>query len=224
MRVGAISSCFGLVCCLLIVAPVAGLELSGKVSVLDKNKSVTRVKNVVAYFRPDQAVALPETPEPYQMITQRKQFVPRVLPITAGSTVVFPNSDPILHNVFSTTRGNAFDVGLYGQGDGESHLFDQPGLVRVFCNVHQSMVGHILVLDTPFFTAVGSDGRFSLADLPPGKGKLYLWHERAKPLIRELSLPLTESLEFELALTKRQVPNHKNKLGKKYKRDRRGRY
>ena len=145
---------FGRILCLLCAGQVAALELSGKVSVLDKNKPVTRVKNVVVYYRPDQPVPVPVKPEPYQMATQRKQFVPRVLPITAGAAVHFPNFDPILHNVFSTTRKSAFDLGLYGQGEGQYHTFDSAGLVRVFCNVHQSMVGHILVLDTPFFAAV----------------------------------------------------------------------
>ena len=224
MGVRAVMSHFGLMLCLLFAGQAAALELSGQISVLDKNKPVTRVKNVVVYYRPDEPVPLPSSPEPFQMATQRKQFVPRVLPITAGATVHFPNFDPILHNVFSTTRKNAFDVGLYGQGDGEDHFFDTAGLVRVFCNVHQSMVGHILVLDTPFFAAVDGDGRFSLVDLPPGEGKLYFWHERARPLIKELTLPVSEPLQFELALTKRKVPNHKNKFGKTYKRDRRGRY
>lgn len=213
-----------LVLCLTWVGPAMAIELSGKLTVLDKNKPVSRVKGVVVYFRPADPAPLPKNPEPYQMATQRKQFVPRVLPITVGATVHFPNFDPILHNVFSSTRKSAFDVGLYGKGAGEQQLFDQTGLVRVFCNVHQSMVGHILVLDTPFFAAIDSDGRFSLSDLPPGEGKLYFWHERASPLITQLVLPLIEPQEFELALTKRKVPKHKNKFGKTYRRNRRGDY
>ena len=220
----AVINQFGLMLCLLLSGPVTALEISGTLAVLDKDKPVSRVKNVVVYYRPAQPVPLPEIPEAYQMATQRKQFVPRVLPITVGATVNFPNFDPILHNVFSTTRKSAFDVGLYGEGDGENYRFENSGLVRVYCNVHQSMVGHILVLDTPFFAEVDSDGKFTLENLPPGEGKLYFWHERSRPLVNELVLPLTEPLNFELALTKRKVPSHKNKFGKTYKRDRRGRY
>ena len=99
------------------------------------------------------------------MSTRRKQFLPRVLAIGAGESVRFPNEDPILHNVFSQSPDNAFDTGQYGRGEGKTTRFDKPGLVRVYCNVHHSMVGHILVLDTPHFTRPSSDGRFRLTDV-----------------------------------------------------------
>ena len=84
----------------------------------------------------------------------------------------FPNQDPILHNAFSTSKDNAFDVGLYGQGDAQAVTFSKVGYVRVYCNVHHSMIGHILVLDTPYFVRPDSKRNFRLADVPAGEGDL----------------------------------------------------
>src|ERR1700753_1633222 len=84
----------------------------------------------IVYFRPKVPLqAVPVTP-PQEMSTIRKQFVPRVLATTVNSEVRFPNQDPILHNAFSTSKDNGFDVGLYGQGSGQVVKFSKIGYVR----------------------------------------------------------------------------------------------
>jgi hypothetical protein len=153
------------------------------------------------------------------MITRRMQFVPRVLAVTAGSTVRFPNEDPILHNAFSTSPNNAFDTGLYGSGNGADHTFANPGLVKVYCNVHHSMFGHILVLDTPHFTRPDATGRFELNDLPDGEGDLVVFHDRADPWRQRLVPSATAGeVTVRIDLNKRKVPPHMNKFGKPYRR------
>lgn len=174
----------------------------------------------VIYFRPRVPQALPPPAAPYVLATRRKQFLPRVLAITAGSTVRFPNEDPILHNVFSTSPNHAFDAGLYGTGDGAEHTFAQPGLVKVYCNVHHSMFAYILVLDTPYFTRADATGRFALADLPDGvDGEIVVFHDRGQPL-RQRYVPAAGAapLALRLDLDKRKVPPHMNKFGKPYQR------
>ncbi len=170
----------------------------------------------VIYFRPRQPVALPAMPEPALMLTRRKQFQPRLLPIMAGSTVRFPNEDPILHNVFSTSPDNAFDAGLYGTGPGVVHSFASPGLVKVYCNVHHSMFGFILVLDTPHFTRADPSGAFRLAALPPGEGDLVVFHDRAQPWRRRIDPAAAGPLQIRVDLNKRRVPPHMNKFGRPY--------
>jgi plastocyanin len=170
----------------------------------------------VIYWRPAKPVAVQPAAEPYVMLTRRKQFQPRLLPVTAGSSVRFPNEDPILHNVFSTSPDNAFDAGLYGTGPGVLHTFRSPGLVKVYCNVHHSMFAFILVLDTPHFTRADAAGEFRLAGVAPGDGELVVFHDRAQPLRRRLTLPLAESLDLRLELNKRRVPPHMNKFGRPY--------
>jgi plastocyanin len=194
------------------------VELAGslRLSAEGKPLRVEEAVETVVYWRPREPVSFEAPAEPLVMTTRRKVFVPRSLPILVGSQVRFPNEDPILHNAFSTSAGNAFDTGLYGAGDGETVRFAQAGLVRVYCNVHQAMAAHVLVLDTPFYTRPERNGRFTLR-LPPGPGELFVWHERAtlwrKPMLAE---PFA-TIEVQLDLSRRRVPAHLNKFGKPYR-------
>jgi len=159
------------------------------------------------------------------MSTRRKRFEPRVLAITVGSTVAFPNRDAILHNVFSTARGNSFDIGLVAEGEGGHARFDQPGYVRVYCNVHHAMVGHILVLDTAHFVRPDANGRFQLRDLPAGAGELVVWHDRARPWRLRIESPAGHApVDVRLDLARRRVPPHLNKFGRPYGRGDDGHY
>lgn len=177
--------------------------------------------DAVVYFR-SSAVATPvKVPtQPYVVVTERKTFNPRVLPIPVGASVRFPNNDPILHNVFSNAKENTFDLGLYGKGDGDAETFEQPGVIQVFCNVHHSMVAYVLVMDTPHFVKPDASGRFRLSQLPAGPGELFVWHERAQLWRQTVSVDRDLELSIPLELSKRRVPPHLNKHGQPYRRAR----
>jgi plastocyanin len=115
-------------------------------------------------------------------------FVPHVLPVLRGSTVDFPNSDPVFHNVFSLARAATFDLGRYPRGDARSVRFETAGIVKVFCHIHSDMSAVVLVLDNPFFVTPDADGRFRLDGLPPGEYKVTAWHERARPSRRNIRI------------------------------------
>jgi plastocyanin len=206
------------------LAMAAGLE--GRVSLIIDGKPLRaeEAAEAVVYFRPARVGALAPSTTEYTMSTQRKQFAPHILPIVVGSVVRFPNQDTILHNAFSTSRENAFDVGLYAEGEGKTVTFANPGYVRVYCNVHHSMVGHILVLDTPYFTRPDREGRFALADLPGERGDLVVWHDRAKPWHIKALPGETPAAEVVLDLNLRRIPQHMNKFGKPYGRSRNAEY
>jgi len=85
------------------------------------------------------------------MVTRGKMLLPHVMAVPLGSTVEFPNDDPISHNLFSLTTNNSFDLGLYRKGAGKSQKFDTPGIVNVYCNVHPAMSAVIHVMATPFY-------------------------------------------------------------------------
>lgn len=206
------------------IAAAAGLE--GRVGLIVDGKPLRpeEAAEVVVYFRPAAPIAVKPPSTPFEMSTQRKQFAPRILPVVVGSEVRFPNQDPILHNAFSTSKDNAFDVGLYGAGEAQTVTFSHAGYVRVYCNVHHSMVGHILVLDTPFFTRPGADGHFRFADLPKGKGDLVIWHDRATPWHEEAVPGETAPVDVTLDLNQRRIPQHMNKFGKPYGRSANGDY
>ena len=104
-----------------------------------------------------------------QMIQKNKTFTPHVLAMEVGTTVDFPNLDPIFHNAFSTYNGQLFDVGLYPPGSSKSVQFGRVGVVRVFCNIHAAMSAVIVVLNTPYFDTTKSDGRFEIHECSAGR-------------------------------------------------------
>lgn len=123
------------------------------------------------------------------MDTRSKGFSPSLLVVPQGSTVSFPNSDTILHNVFSRSGANGFDLGFYGAGVSREHTFRRAGLVVVNCSVHQSMRANILVLSTPYFARPDRSGRYRLEGLPSGSGSLVFWHPRSAPTSVQVTVP-----------------------------------
>ena len=204
---------------LAVAVAAAPAELSGTLELSGRGARGTDPAAAVVYFEPAGAKRAP-APGTAIIETRNKAFSPRVLAVPRGSTVRFPNRDPILHNVFSVSRGNAFDLGLLGEGPGAETTFDQPGLVRIYCNVHHGMVAYVMVVDTPYYGSPDASGRFRLAGLPAGRGRLTAWHEQSDPATLELTLPAPGPIEVELGVSRPRVPRHLNKLGKSYGRGR----
>ena len=196
--------------------------LSGTVRLLLEARAVStgEVRDAIVYWIPERPMAPPPGAQPVEIVMREKEFLPHVVAVTRGSSVRFPNADPILHNVFSVSPENAFDLGLYGTGPGRSVRLDATGLVRVYCNVHHTMAAHVLVLETPHFVSPGPSGEFSLAGLPDGAGTLHVWHARTEPWSRSLTLPLTEPVEVSLEITRRRVAPHLDKSGRPYRETR----
>jgi plastocyanin len=125
-----------------------------------------------------------ETPRPApargKVITQRnKAFLPHVLVVPVGSKVVFRNEDPIFHNIFSLTKPNEFDTGLYKEGASYTQTFKHPGAVQLLCNIHASMLGFVVVVDTPYYAQADAAGAFTIRGVPPGEYQIEVWHENA---------------------------------------------
>lgn len=111
-------------------------------------------------------------------LDQRNQvFEPHLLAVTVGTTVDFPNDDPMFHNVMSLARGNAFDLGRYPSGQSKSVRFDTPGIVPVVCDIHSHMSAYILVFNHPFFAVTDAEGRYSIPGIPAGNYTLKVWSE-----------------------------------------------
>jgi plastocyanin len=104
-------------------------------------------------------------------------FVPHVIAITTGTSVDFPNSDRIYHNVFSLSKTTPFDLGRYAAGRSKSVRFDRPGIVRVFCEIHSHMSAFILVFSHPFFATTDTEGRYRIDNVPPGAYSVIAWNE-----------------------------------------------
>jgi len=212
----------------LLALPAMSEDLRGRVQLVAKGgkgpaKGID-VRQALVWFEPAAGATVRPPSAPFVMTTKDKQFVPRLLTVPKGSRVVFPNQDVILHNVFSVSGGNAFDLGLYKRGPGKEATFKEAGLVRVFCNVHHAMVAYVWVLDTPFLVSPGADGSFALTGLPKGPGKLTVWHEQADPVTIDVQVPRTEPLSARVEILRPRVPAHLDKAGKSYFGAQRDRY
>jgi hemoglobin len=124
-------------------------------------------------------------------IEQRdRQFAPRLLAVSAGSTVSFPNFDPIFHNVFSTSHARAFDLGIYKNGETRDVTFPKEGLVSIGCNLHANMSAHVVVVAAPHYVVTDGRGGFKFRSLRPGHYKLKAWAE-------DSGEPVTQTIEIE---------------------------
>jgi plastocyanin len=123
-------------------------------------------------------------------IEQRSgRFEPDVVVISLGSTVQFPNSDPIFHNVFSLSHAHPFDLGYYAKSQSRSVRFDRPGVIQVYCHIHASMYAAIVVTASPWHGKPGPDGAFSWANVPAGRYQVVVWHKIAGTYTATVDVP-----------------------------------
>jgi plastocyanin len=137
---------------------------------------VSELRNVVVFL--EDAPARPQPPVHVEIRQRDETFVPRVVAVPVGSTVDFPNDDPIYHNVFSLSSAKNFNLGRYPKGKSKPVTFDKPGLVRVFCDIHSHMSATVFVFNHPWFAVPDEDGHFQLPAVPPGDREITAWHER----------------------------------------------
>jgi plastocyanin len=201
------------------LASAAALKGQVKLTGGDGPTSVGDFQDTVVFYTPDAKTKVRPLASGNSITMRGKSFVPHVLTVTTGSAVKFPNGDPILHNIFSTTPGDSFDLGLYGPGVSKSVTFEHAGLVRVYCNVHHEMFAYVLVLDTPFYTHPDAAGSFELDSLPAGPGELTVWNPRGEVFRQHLDTPAAEPLAIEIKLNRFAIPAHFNKFGKPYEKN-----
>lgn len=109
-----------------------------------------------------------------------REFVPYVTVVQTGTTASFPNRDPIMHHVYSFSPPRPFEIKLYSGRSPTEVLFDKPGVVTLGCNIHDWMIGYVLVVSTPHFAKSDASGVARLRDLPAGAYELRAWHPRQR--------------------------------------------
>jgi plastocyanin len=208
------------VCALLVAATAEAATVSGKVAFLTKRGQRPVPNETLVWLEPLTKAAAPRPAAAFSMTTRSKTFLPHVMAVPAGSTVSFPNEDPISHNLFSLTPGHTFDLGLYRKGAGKSRKFDAPGLVNVYCNVHPNMSAVVHVMNTPWYGFADATGSYSF-DVPAGKYRLVAWNEQGGTASTDIEVLADARVVGSTALTidgrNFRAVQHTNKFGKAYK-------
>ncbi len=202
-----------------VAAPAAGAQgtVSGRVAITERpGESTSDFGSTVIYLVPKDSVGLRTRPARTSIAMSGRLFTPHVRVVTPGSRVEFPNQDPFSHNIFSSTPGQVFDLGLYGAGKAKDALFRRPGAYPVYCNIHPRMTAFVVVSPSPWHAQAGNDGRWSIAGVPAGEYVLTAWHERAKPVEQALTVPTAGVGDVATTLDARgyRFTEHKNKFGR----------
>jgi plastocyanin len=207
----------------LLAWPVTAGSVTGRVALKDSRATAVRkhsdYSGVVVWLETPSAKVAGRA----RMVQKDKHFSPHILPVQVGTTVDFPNYDPIFHNAFSNFSGQLFDLGLYAPGTSKSIRFQREGVVRIFCNIHAAMSAVIVVVNSPYFAVSGEDGAYTIPNVPEGPALLRVFHERSEAdvlhlLDRHVTVTAAPVTLPEISISESgylTVP-HKNKYGKDY--------
>jgi hemoglobin len=122
-----------------------------------------------------------------RVIEQRgRLFAPHVMMVPVGSTVSFPNFDPVFHNVFSLSPTKPFDLGIFKNGESRDVTFEKEGILRIGCNLHANMSAYLVIVAAPHYVVTDAEGKFRFKSLPPGKYKVRAWSERSTEPVTQM--------------------------------------
>jgi plastocyanin len=204
-----------LLCVLLRAAPAAAASLAIMVQLPDGRPLVDAVVTV----QPVGKKLPPPAPIHAAMDQMNRMFMPEVVVVPVGSSVSFPNSDSVSHQIYSFSSAKRFQLPLYRGKPYPPVLFDQTGIVILGCNIHDWMIGYIDVTDAPFYGTTDRQGAWS-AQLPAGRYQITVWHPRMREesttLIRELSIDAGDRASLTLQLTKSLRPQPMEGQGDSY--------
>ncbi len=159
-------------------ALLAASAQAADVQVQVQDASGRSVADAVVFLESDQARRQVRPVAGLEMAQNHKQFVPQVLIVPVGSEVRFPNHDTVRHHVYSFSPAKKFELKLYAGTPAQPVRFEQSGVVVLGCNIHDQMVGWVLVLDTPYYAQTSASGQAALSTVPAGRYRLRTWHAR----------------------------------------------
>lgn len=186
---------------LAFALPAAAQDASvlGKVSLALEGVRLSDLGQTVVYLAGEAA----ESAAPAKRATIRQRnayFSPDFMAIAVGQSIDMPNDDAIFHNVFSFSKPNDFDLGLYPAGESRRVTFSHPGVVKIYCSIHESMSGTIFVSPSPFFAIAKASGDFEINGVPAGHHSLRVWNERLPEAVRAITLAPGERQRVDITL------------------------
>jgi plastocyanin len=164
-------SLFALACTRVAAADVL-------VTLTDSNDGKPIVDAVVSLVPLDEPAKISPPAVPVEIVQKGQQFIPYVTAVVVGTEIAFPNRDSVQHTIYSQSKPKPFTFALYDPGRAEKLVFDQPGVVAMGCNIHNWMVGFVVVLETPWFATTAAAGSATVAGVPAGNYRLDVWQPR----------------------------------------------
>ncbi|HET7607101.1 MAG TPA: methylamine utilization protein [Gammaproteobacteria bacterium] len=214
-------ACLRLGSLLAALAPAAySAAATLEISVVDEQGRP--IDDVAVYATPahafdhDGAGAAHAAPAPKAAMDQQHlQFVPHLLVVQTGTEVSFPNSDDVSHHVYSFSETKPFELALYKGDQYPPVTFDRPGVVVLGCNIHDGMLGYIVVVDSPHFAKTDERGIALIDDIASGDYNVAVWTPRARPAALPPALQLTvgeAGVAAEIRITGRLSPAHEHNV------------
>lgn len=179
------------VLCALLWAAGATPAVAGSVQVRVLDGTGAPVRDAVVFLDSPQASRLARPLAGAEIGQRQRQFEPAVLVVPVGTQVAFPNRDTVRHHVYSFSPAKKFELKLYAGTPANPVLFDKPGVVVLGCNIHDDMVGWVVVVDTPYFTRTQATGEALIDNVPPGNYLLRAWHNALPVGAPALEQPVT---------------------------------
>lgn len=185
---------------LLLLAPLAR---AATISVTVRDARGGAVSDAVVYAVPE-GRELPLAKKTAIMDQKNRMFVPHVLPVQTGTSVRFPNSDDIRHQVYSFSSAKQFQIPLYKGTPANPVVFDRSGVVTLGCSIHDRMTAYVVVVDTPYFATTDKKGRGAIASVGAGRYSLRVWYPEMAAEPAPVPLTLAGSDDKELVVTVRK--------------------
>jgi len=197
----------------LAALAVAGQARAGTLEVAVADGEGKPIERVAVSARATGGSSAPAQAATATMDQHDHRFVPHILVVQTGTSVSFPNNDDVSHHVYSFSPTKSFELGLYKGQVYPPIVFDEPGIVVLGCNIHDTMLGYIRVVDTPYFALTNEEGIAVIEDMPDGAYDVEVWTPRARPP----ELPAAQRLDIngsvttaEVRLSSRLQPDHEH--------------
>lgn len=196
------AAAFAVLCC-----PVAAIAATLAVHVAGPDGKPLAGAVVMIHGPPGTA---PSKPGALVIDQVNKAFTPDLTIMPVGSTVTFPNSDSVSHQVYSFAPTKKFQLPLYRGTPYPPVKFDAAGIVTLGCNIHDDMIAYVVVTDSAWYGRTGTDGNWNADGLPAGTFRVEVWHPRLRepvPVIeRAISLSAMEAGRIDVVLTRSLRP------------------
>ena len=202
---------------LLLALLLPTMALAADLTVELKSPAGQPVGDAVVSFRPASGGGGPlRYPGPYAVSQSDVHFDPFILIVPVGAEVSFPNKDKVRHHVYSFSVAKRFEIRLYGRDETRKVTFDKAGVVALGCNIHDQMIGFVVVLDTPIAAKVGANGQVTLTGVPAGGGTLTVWQPFLRTpnnqIVQQVVIPAQGAARAAFTLNLRPPPVDKAPL------------